>query len=288
MGTEARLELEYHQLDRRYEHLRLRRADVEKHLLGSLGSKGQQVPIVVVAVEEGRYRVIDGFHRIRALSRLGEDTVWATAWQLSDLEALLLDRGLRSASESAIEQAWLLAELAERFGLEGEELAQRFDRSPSWVSRRLALVRVLPGAVQELVREGRISAHTAMRHLVPLARANRSFCSEVASAIARQRLASREVGALIRLLGRTPTERRPRILANPQLAMRSKRASSSAEPTWLSWLIEVESLAERIAWLCRVPSSLDVEARERALAALAKSASTLETLGVTLGGDAPC
>jgi len=289
MKNEARLELEYHQLDRRYERLRLRRTEVEKRLLGSLGSQGQQVPIVVVAIEGGSFRVIDGFHRIRALSRLGEDTVWATAWQLSDLEALLLDRGLRSASETAIEQAWLLAELAESFGLEGDELARRFDRSTSWVSRRLALVRVLPTAVQELVREGRISAHTAMRHLVPLARANPSYCAEVASAIARQGLASREVGALIRLLRRTATAHRPKILAHPELALRSQHASGRQEASWLSWLTEVESLAERIVWLSRsVPATLGEEARQRAIGAIEPIDHALEALRSSLCEHASC
>ena len=64
---------------------------------------------------------------------------------MSDAEALLLDRSLRfSAQESALEQGWLLAEMEQRFGYWLEELARRFDRSVSWVSRRLALVELLP------------------------------------------------------------------------------------------------------------------------------------------------
>lgn len=151
-----RLDLEPHQLDLRYERLRLRREEAEQRLLGSLAACGQQVPIVVVAVAEepGRFRVIDGFRRLRALLRLGHDTVWATSWELTELDALLLSRGLRTASETAIEQGWLVAELSERFHLAGEELARRLARSASWVSRRLALVRLLPESVQEEVRCG--------------------------------------------------------------------------------------------------------------------------------------
>jgi ParB-like chromosome segregation protein Spo0J len=106
-------------LDLRYERLRLRREEAEQRLLGSLAACGQQVPIVVVAVAEepGRFRVIDGFRRLRALVRLGHDTIWATSWELTELDALLLSRGLRTASETAIEQAWLVAELSERFHL---------------------------------------------------------------------------------------------------------------------------------------------------------------------------
>lgn len=58
------MELEFHQLDLRYEALRVRRADVERWLLGSLSESGQQVPIVVVALsdEPVRYVVIDGYY----------------------------------------------------------------------------------------------------------------------------------------------------------------------------------------------------------------------------------
>jgi hypothetical protein len=53
-----------------------------------------------------------------------------------------------------------------------EELARRFDRSVSWVSRRLALVEVLPEAIQQQVREGQILAQVALKFLVPVARQN--------------------------------------------------------------------------------------------------------------------
>ena len=80
-----------------------------------------------------------------ALEQLGRDTVEAVVWPLSEAEAVLLDRSLRlSEHETALEVGWLLAELEQRFGYGLEELARRFDRSVSWVSRRLALVEVLP------------------------------------------------------------------------------------------------------------------------------------------------
>lgn len=92
---------------------------------------------------------------MRALHRLHRDTVDAVQWALSELEALLLAQGLRNGDgDCALEQGWLLRELHERLGLTAGELARRFDQSPSWVSRRLGLVRELPDAVQELVRSG--------------------------------------------------------------------------------------------------------------------------------------
>ena len=101
------MDLEFHQCDLRYEHLRAGHPERERKLLASLAESGQQVPIVVVALAEEpeRYRVIDGFKRVAALRRLGRDTVQATVWELSDAEALVLDRSLRlSEQETALEQ----------------------------------------------------------------------------------------------------------------------------------------------------------------------------------------
>ena len=141
------MQLEFHQLDRRWEHLRVRQPHRQRRLMVSLAESGQQTPIVVVlcAGERERYLVIDGHKRIAALEQLGRDTIEATVWAMSEAEALLLDRTLRSSpQESALEQGWLLSEMEQRFGYSLEELARRFDRSMSWVSRRLALVELLP------------------------------------------------------------------------------------------------------------------------------------------------
>src|SRR6185295_2557052 len=166
------MQLEFHQLDRRWEHLRVHRPARQRRLLASLVEVGQQTPIVVVATEgqADRYVVIDGYKRIVALQQLGRDTVEAVVWPMSEAAAVLLDRSLRlSEHETALEVGWLLAELEQRFGYGLDELARRFDRSVSWVSRRLALVEVLPEAIQQQVREGKILAQLAFKFLAPVA-----------------------------------------------------------------------------------------------------------------------
>jgi len=45
------MQLEFHQLDRRWEHLRVRHPARQRRLLASLAKSGQQLPIVVVAAE---------------------------------------------------------------------------------------------------------------------------------------------------------------------------------------------------------------------------------------------
>ena len=90
------MQLEFHQLDRRWEHLRVRHPQRQRRLLASLAESGQQTPIVVVAAgQPDRYLVIDGYKRIAALQQLGRDIVEAVVWPMSEAEALLLDRSLR-------------------------------------------------------------------------------------------------------------------------------------------------------------------------------------------------
>ncbi len=115
----------------------------------------------------------DGYKRAVALEQLGRDTVEAVIRPMREAEALVLERSMRlSERDTALEQGWLLAELEQRFGYSLDDPARRFDRSTSWVSRRLALVELLPKMIQQKARMGEIPAHVAMKYLVPVARAN--------------------------------------------------------------------------------------------------------------------
>lgn len=223
------MELELRQLDRRYESLRTRSARRERRLLSSLSEVGQQTPIIVVRdgvneVARGdRWVVVDGYKRVRALSRLGHDVVHAAAWELGELDALLLERALRGGeSGSAIEEGWLLRELMQRFGLGLDELGRRFDRSLSWVSRRLGLVTDLPQEVQEQVRAGAIGAHAAMKYLVPLARANASDCEALGRALGKLRPTSRQVGELYGAYMAGGAVVRERVVQQPGLVLKAR------------------------------------------------------------------
>ncbi len=223
------MKLEFHQLDRRYEHLRSRDRGQQRRLLASLAASGQQTPIVVVAMAEQpqRYQVIDGYKRITALQQLGHDTVEAAVWEMSESDALVLDRSLRlSEKESALEQGWLLAELEQRFGYRLEDLARRFDRSASWVSRRLSLVEQLPEAVQQRVRSGEITAHVAMKYLAPVARANLTDCQRMAEAFSKYRFSSRQAGELYAAWRDASSSMRQRILDSPHLFLKAHQQVS--------------------------------------------------------------
>jgi ParB family transcriptional regulator, chromosome partitioning protein len=229
------MQLEFHQLDRRWEHLRVRHPARQRRLLASLAESGQQTPIVVVAVavegQADRYVVIDGYKRIAALEQLGRDTVEAVVWPMSEAAAVLLDRSLRLAEhETALEVGWLLAEMEQRFGYSLEELARRFDRSVTWVWRRLALVELLPEAIQQQVREGKIAAQVAMKFLAPVARQSLGDCQRMAAIFAEHHCDTREAGQLYAAWRRGSAAIRKRILDDPALFFKTQRQAQEQAP----------------------------------------------------------
>jgi ParB/RepB/Spo0J family partition protein len=232
-GTEKVMRVEFHQLDRRWEHLRVHRPERQRRLLASLAASGQQTPIVVVAIKDQveRYLVVDGYQRIRALEQLGRDTVEAVVWPLSEVEALVLGRSISMAERAtALEEGWLLLELERSFGCRLEELARRFDRSLSWVSRRLALVELLPERVQQQVRSGALSAQVAMKVLVPMARSRPDDCSRMAEALVQNHCTSREAGWLYAAWRKATPAIRQRLLEQPQLFLKAERQRAAEEP----------------------------------------------------------
>ena len=241
------MQLEFHQLERRWEHLRLREPHRQRQLMASLAESGQQTPIIVVPAENdgSRYVVIDGYKRIAALEQLRRDTVEAIVWEMSEADALLLERSLRfSRQECALEQGWLLSEMAHCFGYSLEELARRFDRSVSWVSRRLALVELLPEAIQQQVREGGIAAQTAMKYLVPIARLSVEDCDRMAAAFARQRCDARQAAQIYDAWRQGSRTVRERILSQPELFLKAQRQPPAPAATQAAALQrELETVA---------------------------------------------
>jgi hypothetical protein len=199
--------------------------------------------------------------------------VQAVVWDLCELEALLLERILRAADRgNAIEEGWFLRELETRFGLSREELARRFDRTPSWVSRRLSLVRELPDAVQVHVRAGAIGAHGAMRYLVPLARANEHDCTQIATAVAKSALSTRQLGELWAAYSSGNEASRALLVKDPLLMLRAReeaRREGDARKTPACHVLEdlriAASVARRASSRIRRGALDDASERERAL-----------------------
>jgi ParB family transcriptional regulator, chromosome partitioning protein len=264
--------LEFHQLELRYERLRLRQPARERRLLASLADAGQQMPIVVV-MGGSAYVVVDGHKRVRCLRRLHRDTVAAVVWEMPEAEALIFRQLLcADVTDSAFEQGWLLRTLHDDHGLAFDVLAQRFDRSVSWVSRRVSLVRTLPEAVQQHVHDGRLVAHAAMKYFVPLARANAADCVRLVEAVVPHRLSTRQIGRLYQAYVTGIEATRELVVTDPLLVLRvtddtppaTVRPEASTPEALLTDLHIVGAVARRAARRLQHGGGLLPPERERA------------------------
>lgn len=126
----------------------------------SIGEIGLLQPIVVrPAGEPGRYELVAGERRWRAIQRLGLPTVPAIIRDTAD-DVLLRDallENLHRAALNPLEEAAAYGQLLNDFGCTQEQLAERIGRSRPQVTNTLRLLR-LPTSVQRRVAAGVISA----------------------------------------------------------------------------------------------------------------------------------
>jgi ParB/RepB/Spo0J family partition protein len=149
-------------LDERYGRLRVADRRREAQLMGLLDEQGQQDAIIVVGEAEGRYVIVDGHKRVRALRRLRRDTVKALVWETSASQALAAAyRVANRHGYNAIEDGWLVYELHRVGGWDLGKTAAELGRSKSWASRRLGLVEGLPECLAEAITAGRGGAPAA-------------------------------------------------------------------------------------------------------------------------------
>ena len=165
------LEVEWHQLELSYRHLRKHTQQAQQQLMLSIHTYGLLEPIMVVAGPTKNWTVVDGYLRIKAMQELKNDTIKITVWESNVAEALIhVYRTNQSRIWDYFEEAYLLQELKNLHNYSQIELAQQLGKSESWVSYRLQLLESLPDFIRDAMLQGYLSAWSASRVLVPFAR----------------------------------------------------------------------------------------------------------------------
>jgi hypothetical protein len=98
------------------------------------------------------------------------------------------------------------------------------------VSRRLALVELLPEAIQQQVREGKVAAQVAMKFLVPVARQSLEDCQRMATIFAQHHCDTREAGQLYAAWRQGSPVIRKRLLDAPDLFFKAQRQTQEKAP----------------------------------------------------------
>jgi ParB family transcriptional regulator, chromosome partitioning protein len=128
-------------------------------LTESIRAVGVLQPILVRPLDDARYQLVAGERRWRAARRAGLAEIPAivrTADDLSSVEHALVEN-LHRQDLSALEEAAAYQQLLDDFGLTHDEVARRVGKSRATVTNTLRLLH-LPGRVQQLLTEGRLSA----------------------------------------------------------------------------------------------------------------------------------
>jgi len=166
-------------------------AELEE-LSASIGERGMVQPLVARAGGGDGYEIVVGERRWRAAQRAGLHQVPVIVRQLDDQEALELAiiENVQRSDLNAIEEANGYRQLIEAFDHTQEELAQVVGKSRSHLANMLRLLK-LPEGVQDLLRDGRLSAG----HARPLI--GRDDAEPMAREIVRKGLSVRAVESLV-------------------------------------------------------------------------------------------
>src|SRR4030042_320903 len=197
---ETFLEIALSDLGQSYGRLRLVHPQADAVLVDSVRQFGQIFPVVVAL--GGRYELIDGFKRVRALKHLGYERVTARVLDLSvhALKAAMIDLNRKRGSISDLEESMVVHSLCREDGLSQVEVAVLLGRHKSWVCRRLSLIERLCDEALEHIRLGLIPTSIG-RELCRLPRGNQQAALRT---ILKYRLCSREGPGLVSLLLERP------------------------------------------------------------------------------------
>jgi len=124
----------------------------------SIAEHGVLQPILVRPVPGGAYQIIAGERRWRAARAAGLTEIPVVVKEMSDEETMVaaLIENLQREDLNPVEEARGYRSLMEEHNLTQDEAARRVGKSRSVVANALRLLQ-LPGPVQELVREQKLS-----------------------------------------------------------------------------------------------------------------------------------
>ena len=171
-------------------------------LEASIKASGLLQPIVVRARGDGKWELVAGERRLRAVSRLGWSDIPAVVRDFDDraMLTLALVENLQRADLNPLEEAEGYQRLIDEFGLTQQQVADAVGKDRTTITNLLRVLTLQP-AVRQLVERGHISAGHA-RALLPVKDERRQL--ELANEIVARQLSVREVEARARALTADP------------------------------------------------------------------------------------
>lgn len=128
-------------------------------LASSIRTHGVLQPILVRPIADGKYEIVAGERRWRAAQKAGLHTIPAVVRDLNEVEVLeiAIVENVQRMDLNPLEEAQGFQALIDRFGRTQQEIADAVGKSRPHIANMLRLL-ALPDDLQEMVRDGRLSA----------------------------------------------------------------------------------------------------------------------------------
>ena len=167
-------------------------------LEASIKASGLLQPIIVRGRGDGKWELVAGERRLRAVGRLGWTEIPAVVRDFDDraMLTLALVENLQRADLNPLEEAEGYQRLIDEFGLTQQQVADAVGKDRTTITNLLRVLTLQP-AVRQLLERGHISAGHA-RALLPIKDEQQQL--EVANEIVARQLSVREVEARARAL----------------------------------------------------------------------------------------
>jgi len=193
-------------------------------LEASIKASGLLQPVVVRTRGDGKWELVAGERRLRAVSRLGWSEIPAVVRDFDDraMLTLALVENLQRSDLNPLEEAEGYQRLIDEFGLTQQQVADAVGKDRTSITNLLRVLTLQP-AVRQLVERGHISAGHA-RALLPIKDERRQL--ELANEIVARQLSVREVEARARTMTAQPAAPARVPAAMPPV----EPASTSADP----------------------------------------------------------
>jgi len=298
--TKHAMEIEFHCLKMQYEHLHIHPPKALEKLTTSIEHYGQLVPVVVVPEAEHEWTLIDGYQRVKALKRLGKDTVEAEVWPYTLPDAfIMLLKGASPHCSGILEEALVLHELYTQHKLSQKTLATRMGRDRSWISRRISLVEDLSESVLDGISNGSLSLWVGSRILAPLARATPAHATRLLNHLLTHTHSTREVASFYEHYQKSNQQERTRMVDSPELFFKAQRfledekqAKVLKEGPEGQWRVQCRALTTLLSDLMVLAPQIffrqTQEASGPSLQELKQATLTFEKLTTTIQELAPC
>jgi ParB family chromosome partitioning protein len=297
MADKQVMSVEHHCLQLRYGHLHAQNSRTLEMLTISIEQHGQLVPVIIVPEEEAhKWVLIDGYHRVKALKRLGKDTIEAEVWNCPIEEALMkMLRNHPTHTPGILEEALVLYELYTHHALSQQELAAQIGRKQSWVSGRLSLVENLPDSIVDVLSKGTLSLWICVRILAPIARAMPEHAQCLLTYLLKHPTSTREMQFFYDHYQGSNGQVRARMVADPDLFFKAHRLTKTNAQTMAlkkgpegEWEVRCQALSSLLSTLTALAPRIffrqTEEARLKPLEELARAQAKFDELTQTVRG----